>query len=140
MALSLLVTLLMVAGLSLFVDIDWGRFPLFAAAIVAGGAGFAAFGAAIGGAAREVRASSLLAFMISLPVAFVSLVGSGTVSPSLFDVIKVIRRCSRSTRRWTRSREAWTRPGPARRGVLHLAILAAAYGALARLALRRFAA
>ena len=90
-ALSIVVTLLMLAGLSLFVDIDWGRFPLFGAAIVAGGAAFAAFGAAIGGAAREVRASSLLAFMISLPIAFVSLVGSGTVSPALFDVIKVVR-------------------------------------------------
>ena len=81
----------MLAGLSLFVHIDWGRVPLFGVAIVAGGAAFAAFGAAIGGAAREVRASSLLAFMISLPIAFVSLVESGTVSPGLFDVIKVVR-------------------------------------------------
>src|SRR5256714_194974 len=37
--LSILVTLLMLAGLSLFVDIDWGRFPLFFVAIVAGGGG-----------------------------------------------------------------------------------------------------
>ena len=33
---------------------------------------FAAFGAAIGAAARDVRASSLLAFMVSLPIAFLS--------------------------------------------------------------------
>src|SRR5439155_490999 len=59
--------------------------------VVSGGGAFAAFGAAIGGAAREVRASSLLAFMVSLPIAFVSLVDSGTVSPGLFDVIKVLR-------------------------------------------------
>ena len=51
--------------------------PLIVAAIVAGGAAFAAFGAAIGAPAREVRASSLLAFMISLPIAFLSLVPVG---------------------------------------------------------------
>src|SRR5205814_3414665 len=90
-ALSIVITLLMLAGLSLFVHIHWGRFPLILAAIVAGGAAFAAFGAAIGAAAKEVRASSLLAFMISLPIAFISLVESGTVSPMLYDIIKIVR-------------------------------------------------
>jgi ABC-2 type transport system permease protein len=139
-ALSIVVTLLMLAGLSLFVDIDWGRFPLFGAAIVAGGAAFAAFGAAIGGAAREVRASSLLAFMISLPIAFVSLVGSGTVSPVLFDVIKVIRALFPFDPALEAISGGLDAAGPGLgRPILHLAILAAAYGALARLALRRFA-
>ena len=80
--LSILVTLVMLGGLSLFVHIEWSRFGLILLAIAAGGLGFAAFGAAIGAAAREVRASSLLAFMISLPIAFISLVESGTVSPA----------------------------------------------------------
>ena len=35
-------------------------------------------------AAREVRAASLLAFMLSLPVAFLALVPSGTVAPGLY--------------------------------------------------------
>ena len=139
-ALSIVVTLLMLAGLSLFVDIDWGRFPLFGAAIVAGGAAFAAFGAAIGGAAREVRASSLLAFMISLPIAFVSLVGSGTVSPALFDVIKVIRALFPFDPALDAISGGLDAAGPGLGlPILHLAILAAAYGVLARLALRRFA-
>ncbi len=139
-ALSLLVTLLMLAGLSLFVDVDWGRFPLFGAAIVAGGAAFAAFGAAIGGAAREVRASSLLAFMISLPIAFVSLVGSGTVSPALFDVIKVVRALFPFDPALDAISGGLDAAGPGLGlPILHLAILAVAYGALARLALRRFA-
>jgi len=139
-ALSIVVTLLMLAGLSLFVDIDWGRFPVFGAAIVAGAAAFAAFGAAIGGAAREVRASSLLAFMISLPIAFVSLVGSGTVSPALFDVIKVIRALFPFDPALDAISGGLDAAGPGLgRPILHLAILAAAYGALARLALRRFA-
>ena len=38
-AVALVVTLLMLAGLSLFVDLDWGRFLLWIPAIVAGGAG-----------------------------------------------------------------------------------------------------
>ena len=130
----------MLAGLSLFVDLDWGRFPLWIPAIVAGGAGFAAFGAAIGGAAREVRASSLLAFMVSLPIAFLSLVPSGTVEPDPVrrdrgdhGAVPVRPGARRDLGRARRGRPAAGRP------LLHLAVLAAAYGALARLALRRFA-
>ena len=90
----------MLAGLSLFVDIAWGRFALIVGAILAGGAAWAAFGAAIGAATREVRASSLLAFMVSLPIAFLSLVPSGTVGPGLYDVLRRrSARCSRSPRR-----------------------------------------
>ena len=48
---SLVVTLVMLGGLSFFVDIDWGRLPLIALAILAGGAAWAAFGAAIGAGA-----------------------------------------------------------------------------------------
>ncbi len=139
-ALSLAVTLLMLAGLSLFVDIQWGRFPAIVAAILAGGAAFAAFGAAIGASAREVRASSLLAFMVSLPVAFISLVESGTVSPGLFDVIKVIRAVFPFDAALDAMSGGLDASGPAL-GVplLHLAILVLAYGLLARLALRRAA-
>jgi ABC-type transport system involved in cytochrome c biogenesis permease component len=137
-ALSLAVTLLMLAGLSLFVDIHWGRFPAIGAAIVAGGAGFAAFGAAIGGATREVRASSLLAFMVSLPVAFISLVESGTVSPGLFDVIKVIRAVFPFHAALDAISGALDASGPSL-GIplIHLGILVVAYGVLARLTLRR---
>jgi ABC-2 type transport system permease protein len=140
MVLSLAVTLLMLAGLSLFVDIHWGRFPAIVAAILAGGAAFAAFGAAIGGAAREVRASSLLAFMVSLPIAFISLVESGTVSPGLFDVIKVIRAVFPFDAALDAISGGLDASGPSLGiPVLHLAILVVAYGVAARLALRRFA-
>ncbi len=137
-ALSLGVTLLMLAGLSLFVHIEWSRLPAIVAAILAGGAAFAAFGAAIGATAREVRASSLLAFMISLPVAFVSLVESGTVSPGLFDVIKVVRAVFPFHAALDAMSGGLDASGPALGApLLHLAILLIAYGALARLALRR---
>lgn len=140
MVLSLAVTLLMLAGLSLFVDIHWSRFPAIVAAILAGGAAFAAFGAAIGGAAREVRASSLLAFMVSLPIAFISLVESGTVSPGLFDVIKVVRAVFPFDAALDAISGALDASGPSLSiPLLHLAILVVAYGVVARLALRRFA-
>jgi ABC-2 type transport system permease protein len=138
-ALSIVVTLVMLAGLSLFVNIDWGRFPLILAAIVAGGAAFAAFGAAIGAAAKEVRASSLLAFMISLPIAFISLVESGTVSPALYDVISVVRALFPFDAALDAMSGGLDVSGPGLgMPMLHLAILAAAYAALARIALRRF--
>nr|MDQ3320449.1 ABC transporter permease [Actinomycetota bacterium] len=53
-ACSSVVALLMLCGLALFVELDWARFPLWAAAAVAGALGFAAMGAAIGALAREV--------------------------------------------------------------------------------------
>ncbi len=138
--LSLVVTLLMLAGLSLFVDIHWDRTGAIVAAIVAGGAAFAAFGAAIGAAAREVRASSLLAFMVSLPVAFISLVDSGTVSPGLFDAIKVIRALFPFDAALDAMSGGLDPSGPGLGPpLLHLAILVLAYGVLARLALRRVA-
>jgi len=139
-ACSLVVTLVMLAGLELFLPLDWGRFPLWLPAIAAGGAGFAAFGAAIGGAAREVRASSLLAFMISLPIAFLSLVPSGTVSPTLFDVIEVVAALFPFAPALDAMSGALDAAGPSLwLPLLHLALITLAYCALARLALRRFA-
>jgi ABC-2 family transporter protein len=139
-ACSLVVTLVMLAGLELFLPLDWARLPLWIPAIAVGGAGFAAFGAAIGGAAREVRASSLLAFMISLPIAFLSLVPSGTVSPTLFDVIEVVAALFPFAPALDAISGALDAAGPAiGLPLLHLAAITLAYGLLARLALRRFA-
>ncbi len=137
---ALAVTLLMLAGLELFVSLQWSRFPLWIPAIIAGGAAFAAFGAAIGGAAREVRASSLLAFMVSLPIAFLSLVPSGTVSPGVFDAIGVVTALFPFDPALRALEGALEEAGPSLGvAIAHLAALAAVYGVLARLALRRFA-
>src|SRR5918999_1732383 len=82
---ALAVTLLMLCGLALFVDLDWARVPAWLAALAGGALGFAALGTAIGALAREVRAASLLAFLLSLPVVFLALVPSGSVDPALFE-------------------------------------------------------
>ncbi|MGH2939922.1 MAG: ABC transporter permease [Solirubrobacterales bacterium] len=137
---GLLVTLLMLAGLTIFVPLEWGRFGLWLAAIVVGGASLAAAGAALGAAAREVRAVSLLAFMVTLPVAFLSLIPSGTVGKGLYDVIKVITALfplKPTLDAMTSALEAGN--GGIGGPLLHLAILAVAYAVIARVALRRFA-
>jgi ABC-type multidrug transport system permease subunit len=136
---ALAVTLLMLAGLELFMTLEWGRLPIWVPAIFFGGAAFAAFGAAIGAATREVRVASLLAFMVSLPIAFLSLVPSGTVSPALYDVIRVVTAIFPFDPALRALEGALEEAGPSIWAPLgHLLALTFAYGALARLALRRF--
>lgn len=136
---AFVVTLLLLAGLEVFLSLQWERFGLWVPAILAAAAGFAAFGAAVGGAAREVRAASLLAFMVSLPIAFLSLVPSGTVSAGLFDAIGVVTALFPFDPALRALEGALDASGPAvGTAILHLAALTVAYGLLARLALRRF--
>ena len=137
---SLVVTLVLLGVLSLLVSVDWARVLLILGGIFVGGVAFAAFGAAIGGAAREVRASSLLAFMLSLPIAFLSLVSSGTVGSDVFRVIEIVRAAFPFDPALDAISGALDSAGPSMVWpLIHLAILTAAYAALARLALRRFA-
>jgi hypothetical protein len=84
------VTLVMLLGISVFVPLEYARVALWVLAIAASGIAFATLGVAIGSLAREVRAASLLALMLALPLAFLALVPSGGVSPLLYDVIRVI--------------------------------------------------
>jgi ABC-2 type transport system permease protein len=135
---GLLVTLLMLAGLELFVSLSWSRFGLWLAAILAGGAALGAAGAALGAAAREVRAVSLLAFMVTLPVAFLALVPAGSVSGALYDVVKIVSALF-PFKPTLQAMTAALDEGDVGLPLLHLLGLALAYGLLARLALRRFA-
>jgi ABC-type transport system involved in cytochrome c biogenesis permease component len=137
---GLVVTLLMLAGVELFVDLEWTRFGLWLAAILAGGAGLAAAGVALGAVARDVRTVSLLAFMISLPVALLSLVPSGAVGASVYDGIRAITALFPFKPALQAMTAALDSAGSGIGGpLLHLAILAVAYGAIAHFALRRFA-
>ena len=131
--------LLMLVGLGLFVDLDWGRFPLWVVALAAAGIGFAALGLAIGALTREVRAASLLAFMIALPLAFLALVPSGSVAPALYDVTRAISALFPFKPTLDALNAALNDSGDMAGPIVHLAVLALAFGALARLGLRRFA-
>jgi ABC-type multidrug transport system permease subunit len=136
---SVSVTLLMLAGLGLFVELDWGRFPLWLAALMVGALAFAALGLAIGALTRDVRAASLLAFMLCLPLAFLALVPSGAVAPALYDVIRAVSAVFPFSPALDALDAALNDAGDIGGPLLHLAGLTLAFGALARLALQRFA-
>ena len=128
----------MLAGIGAFVTVDWARFPLWVVAALFGAAGFAALGVAIGGLAREVRAASLFAFLLSLPVAVIALVPSGATNATLYDIIRVISAIF-PFRPALDAMSAALSGGGIGLPLLHLAILVVAFGAVARLSLRRFA-
>ncbi|HWF75349.1 MAG TPA: ABC transporter permease [Solirubrobacteraceae bacterium] len=132
--------LVMAAGVSSFVSLEWSRFPLWVLALLLAGIAFGALGVAIGGLAREVRAASLLAFMLSLPVAFVALVPTGAVSGTLKSVLDTVAFVFPFKPALDAANNAFsgTAPGIAW-PLVHLAVLAAVFGALARAAVRRLA-
>ena len=138
---STLVTLLMAALVSLFVHLDWSRFELWVLALALAGCAFGALGVAIGGVAREVSAASLMAFLVSLPVAFIALIPASAVSGTLKTVLDAIAFVFPFKAALQAISNAFSATSP---GIglplLHLLVLALAFGALARLALRRFAA
>ncbi len=139
-ACSFAVTLVMLIGVSLFVPLDWGRFGLWVLALLGGALAFAAMGVAIGCLAREVRAASLLAFLLSLPLAFLALVPSGGVSPLLYDIIQVISAIFPFKPTLQAIDAAINGSDPAiGQSLAHLAALIVLFGLAARAGLRRFA-
>jgi ABC-2 type transport system permease protein len=89
-ACAFVLALAMLAGIATFVSLDWSRIGQWLIALAFAAAAFGALGIAIGALAREVRAASLLAFGLSLPLAFLALVPSGSVSHGLYDAIGAI--------------------------------------------------
>jgi len=133
------VALILLVGLGLFVGIEWGRAPYWLLGILFGAAAFSAAGSALGAAAREVRAATLAAVMICLPVALLSLVPDDAVGPAVetaIDVVSAVFPFRPALDAITAGLElsgssTWL-------PLVHLAALVAVYGALARIALRRF--
>jgi ABC-type multidrug transport system permease subunit len=127
----------MLAAISAFVVLDWSRVGQWLAALALGAIAFAALGVAIGALAREVRAASLLAFLLSLPIAFLALVPSGAVGHGLYDVISAISFVFPFKAALQALDAAVNGASPSLGGPLvHLAVLSAAFGALARIGLR----
>ena len=132
-------TVLMTIVVALVYELDWARAPLWLLAIAVAAIAFGAMGVAIGALARDVRAASLLAFLLALPVAFLALIPSGAVSASLYDVVSVVSALFPFDPALDAANNALTGGEPGMAGPLaHLAALVAGHGVLARLALRRF--
>jgi hypothetical protein len=132
--------LVMAAFVSAFVHLDWARFELWILALVFAGVAFGALGVTIGGVAREVSAASLLAVLVSLPVAFVALIPASAVSGGLKSVLDVVAFLFPFKAGLQAAANAFSGTPPGILGpLLHLLVLAVVFAALARVAVRRFA-
>jgi ABC-2 type transport system permease protein len=128
----------MLAGVGAFVALDWGRVGLWLLALAFGALAFGALGVAIGALAREVRAASLLAFLMSLPLAFLALVPAGAVARGFYDAIGVISFVFPFKAALQALDAAVNGATPPIGGsLLHLAGLTVAFAALARVGLAR---
>jgi ABC-type transport system involved in cytochrome c biogenesis permease component len=135
---SLLVAFAMLAGVGGFVTLDWSRVGLWLLALAFGGVAFGALGVAIGALAREVRAASLLAFLLSLPLAFLALVPAGSVARGFYDAIGAVSFVFPFKASLQALDAAVNRSSPSIGiSLLHLAGLTILFGVLARVGLRR---
>src|SRR3984885_5744407 len=133
------VTLVMAVFVSLFVHLDWSRFELWVLALALGSVAFGALGVAIGAIAREVSAASLMAFLVSLPVAFIALVPANAVSGTLKSILAVISFVFPFKAALEAISNAFSGASPQiGLPLVHLAVLAVVFGALATLSMRRF--
>jgi ABC-2 type transport system permease protein len=135
---SFAVALCMLLGVSAFVALDLSRTGLWIVALAFGALALGALGTAIGALAREVRAASLLAFVLSLPLAFLALVPRGSVAAGLYSVIGAISFVFpyKAALQALDAAVNGSSPGIGP-SVVHLCALAVLFGVLGRLGLRR---
>lgn len=126
--------------LALFEPVSLSRAPQWVAALALGAAAFAALGVAVGALTRDVRAASLLSFLLSLPIAALALVPSGTVGDAAFDVIRVVSAAFPFKATLSALDAGLNQTGGLAVPLAHLVGLTIAYVVLARIALRRFGA
>jgi ABC-type multidrug transport system permease subunit len=128
----------MLAGIGAFVGLDWSRVAQWIVALAVAALAFGALGVAIGALAREVRAASLLAFLLSLPLAFLALVPAGAVAGGVYDAIRAISLVF-PYKAALQALDAAVNGSSPGLGVslVHLLALTALFGVLARLGLRR---
>jgi ABC-type multidrug transport system permease subunit len=135
---SLVLAFAMLAGIGAFVGLEWSRVALWVLALALSALAFGALGIAIGALAREVRAASLLAFLLSLPLAFLALVPAGAVAAGLYDAIRVISLVFPYKAALQALDAAVNRSSPGLAiSLAHLLALTVVFGLLARLGLRR---
>ncbi|HUB36905.1 MAG TPA: ABC transporter permease [Solirubrobacteraceae bacterium] len=137
-ACGFVLALAMLAGVGAFVSLEWSRVGQWLVALACGGVAFGALGVAIGALAREVRAASLLAFGLALPLAFLALVPSGAVSHGVYDAIAAISFVF-PFKAALQALDAAVNGASPGLGVsaIHLLLLSLLFAALARVGLRR---
>jgi ABC-2 type transport system permease protein len=133
-------TIVELGVISLFDDLRWGRIAGWLLALLVGGLAFGAVGTAFGAITRDVRATTLLAILVALPFAFLALIPSGVVQAWVYDLVRIASAIFpfKPALDAVNAGLNGADPGLAK-PLAHLAILAAAYTAIARVGLRRFA-
>ncbi|MGN6167474.1 MAG: ABC transporter permease, partial [Solirubrobacteraceae bacterium] len=132
--------LAMAACTSAFVHLDWSRFELWVVALGVGAVAFGALGVAIGALTREVSGASLVAFLVSLPIAFVALVPADAVSGTVGSVLSAIAFVFPFKSALQAASNAFSGASPGLGWPLvHLVVLALVFAILARLAAKRLA-
>jgi ABC-2 type transport system permease protein len=116
----------------------WSRIPLLALGLVAAGAAFGAFGVLVGVVAREARTAVLVAFLVVLPLVLLGLLPTGTVDAA--NVISNAFPFSHAVDFFQSALYDNNPWGTLAREAAWLVGLAAAFGAGARLGMRRLLA
>lgn len=130
------VAALLLAALALLEGLPAARLPQSVAVLALGAPAFAALGVAIGAVCRDVRAASLLAVLVCVPVAALALVPSGAAGAGADDAVRAVSGLLPFRPALGGLDAALSGGGGVARDLLHLLALAVAYGGLARLALR----
>jgi ABC-type multidrug transport system permease subunit len=137
-ACAFVLALAMLMGVGAFVALDWSRFAEWLAALAMGALAFGALGVAVGALAREVRAASLLAILLALPLALLALVPAGAVGHTFYEVINTISFVFPFKAALQALDAAVNGASPSIGAALgHLAGLCLLFGLLARVSLRR---
>jgi len=116
----------------------WSRLPLLALGLAAAGAAFGAFGVLVGVVSREARTAVLVAFLVALPLVLLGLLPAGTVEAARW--ISKAFPFSHAVDFFQSAlydNDPW---GTLWREAVWLVGLAAAFGAAARLGMRRLLA
>nr|WP_282599941.1 ABC transporter permease [Patulibacter sp. SYSU D01012] len=132
------VALVVSGGLALFLGLDASRIPLWILAAALAGAACGALGVGLGavGAGGDVRAASLLAILLLVPIVVIGLVPEGTTSAAVggaIDVASALFPFRPALRLITAALEHGAVTGPA----LHLVALTLGWSVVGLLALRR---
>lgn len=133
-----IVGILMVCGFGIFVELRFDRAWAWLPAVAFGSLALSAAGVAIGAVSRDVRAASLVSFMVGLPLAAAALVPKDALSPLLFNVIQVISNLFPFKPAFELIGAGLTPGNDSLVPSLHLLVLTIAYGAIATLAIRRY--
>jgi ABC-type multidrug transport system permease subunit len=132
-AACLVIGLVLLVAIALFTSLAVGRWGLWLVALTLAGLAFGAFGAVAGAVARETRSALLAALMVSVPLLALGLLPDNDVAGGLAQLVPFGPAFEAFQTLLVEPRV----PGALALTLGHLALLAAVFGGVAAVALRR---